>query len=77
MAFIPQDARWYLADIVLEHRIVGDRRNVVHVNKHLIEADSPQQARRKANALGKRGQRLLLCDAPNRRILRAQLPSGE
>ena len=37
----PKDARWYLADVVVEHTVEGDPRNVVHVNVHLIEADSP------------------------------------
>jgi Domain of unknown function (DUF4288) len=51
MGFIPQGARWYLADIVLEHLIEGDPRNVVHVNTHLVEADSPAEAYEKAVAL--------------------------
>src|SRR5262245_66098679 len=48
MGFIPQGARWYLADIVLEHKVEGDPRNVVHINTHLIEATSPEQAYQKA-----------------------------
>ena len=56
MGFIPRDARWYFADIVLEHRIDGDRRNVVHVNTHLIEAESPEQAYRKALTVGRQAQ---------------------
>jgi hypothetical protein len=51
MAFIPKDARWYLADVVLEHTVEADPRNVVHVNIHLVEADSPE--REKACALGR------------------------
>jgi hypothetical protein len=42
MGFIPKGARWYLADIVLEHIIAGDPRNVVHINTHLVEAGSPE-----------------------------------
>ena len=53
MGFIPEDARWYLADVLLEHRIDGDARNVVHVNTHLIEAGSPDEAYDKAVALGR------------------------
>jgi hypothetical protein len=53
MGFIPKDARWYLADVVLEHTIGGDSRNVVHVNTHLIEADSPDRAYEKAVTLGR------------------------
>lgn len=56
MAFIPDDARWYLADVVLEHIIEDDPRNVVHINTHLIEADSPAQAYKKAIALGRRAR---------------------
>jgi hypothetical protein len=52
MAYIPQDARWYLANVVLEHAVEGDPRNVVQVNLHLIEADSPERAYEKAIALG-------------------------
>lgn len=53
MGFIPSDARWYIADVVLEHRIEGDMRNVVHVNTHLIEADGPDEAYEKAMVLGR------------------------
>ena len=56
MAFIPEGARWYIAGLVLEHTIEGDRRNVVHVNTHLIEADSPEEAYRKAVAFGRTGE---------------------
>lgn len=56
MAFIPKDAKWYLADVVLEHRIEGDDRNVVHVNLHLVEAASPEQAYEKAMALGREAE---------------------
>jgi hypothetical protein len=56
MGFIPKDARWYLAGLVLEHTVEGDPRNVVHVNTHLIEADSPDEAYQKANALGRAGE---------------------
>lgn len=53
MAYIPKDARWYLADVVLEHTVEGDPRNVVHVDIHLVEADSPERAYEKAMALGR------------------------
>jgi hypothetical protein len=52
MAYIPKDARWYLADVVLEHAVEGDPRNVVHINIHLVEAESPERAYEKAIALG-------------------------
>jgi len=53
MAFIPSDARWYLADVILEHRIEKEKRNVVHINTLLIEASSPDDAYVKARELGK------------------------
>ena len=53
MGYVPNEARWYLADVVLEHRIEGDSRNVVHVNRHLVGAATPEQAYRKALALGR------------------------
>jgi hypothetical protein len=56
MGFIPKDARWYLADLVLEHRIDGQGQNVVHVNTHLVEAGSPDEAYEKALALGRGGE---------------------
>jgi hypothetical protein len=40
MGYIPTDAKWYLADIVMEITIQGDSRNVVHVNTTLVRADS-------------------------------------
>jgi len=55
MGFIPKDGKWYLADIVEEVRVEGDRRNVVHTNRTLIRADSPGEAYKKAVALGKHG----------------------
>lgn len=55
MGFIPKDAKWYLADIVEEIRVEGDRRNVVHTNLILIRADSPNEAYEEAIALGRRG----------------------
>jgi hypothetical protein len=53
VGFIPSDARWYLTDVVLEHRIDDEPRNVVHVNTHLVEAGSPEEAYEKALRLGR------------------------
>src|SRR4051794_30065638 len=58
MAYIPNDARWYLADVVLEHTVEGDPRNLVHVNIRLVEADSPEQAFAKATALGRESEQV-------------------
>ncbi len=53
MAYIPKDAKWYLAWIVLESIIGGDSRNVVHTNLMLVRADSPDEAYSKAVELGR------------------------
>jgi hypothetical protein len=53
MAYIPKDARWFLAELVEEIRVEGSKRNVVHINSTLIEANTPELAYRKAMALGK------------------------
>ena len=55
MGFIPKDAKWYIADIVEEIRVEGEGRNVVHTNQILVRSDSPDEAYKKAMALGKRG----------------------
>ena len=60
MSYIPEGDCWYIAGLVLEHTIEGDRRNVVHVNTHLIEANSPEEAYRKADALGLAGEQQYL-----------------
>jgi len=52
MAFIPEDAKWYLAEVVLEFTIEDDPRNVVHRNLLLVRADSPEEAYRKGMDLG-------------------------
>ena len=67
MVFIPKDARWYLAYIILEHIVEGDPRNVVHINTHLIEAESPEQAHEKALALGS-GSELEYANTDGKRV---------
>lgn len=51
-AFIPQDARWYLAEIVEEIRVENEANNIVHVNLVLVRADSPEEAYIEAIKLG-------------------------
>jgi hypothetical protein len=53
MAYIPRDARWYVAELIERIQVQGDRRVVIHVNVCLIEATGPARAYRKALALGK------------------------
>jgi len=56
MGHIPKDARWYLADLVMEITVSGAIRNVVHRNLTLIRADSPEQAYLKATRLGQEAE---------------------
>ncbi len=53
MAFIPKDAKWYLAWLVEEITVEGDPRNIVHTNLMLVRADSPDEAYERAIEIGK------------------------
>jgi len=53
MAFIPKDAKWYLAEIVLKITVEDDPRNVVHTNWVLVRADSPEEAYERSLSLGR------------------------
>ena len=53
MGYIPEDAKWYLADMIFELRIEGRKRSLVHINRILIRADSPDEAFEESNRLGK------------------------
>lgn len=44
MGYVPNDAEWYLADIVLEIQVEGDVDSLFHVNLTLIHASSPEEA---------------------------------
>jgi Domain of unknown function (DUF4288) len=52
MAFIPKDAKWYLAWLVEVITVEDDPRNIVHTNLMLIRADSPDEAYERALELG-------------------------
>jgi len=54
MAYVPSDAEWFLAQMVLEIKVAGSKRNVVHVNFVLIRARSPAAAFKRATSIGKR-----------------------
>jgi hypothetical protein len=56
MGYTPKNARWYLAEIVMDITIEGDSRNVVHVNTTLVRADSPNEAYNRACELGAQGE---------------------
>jgi hypothetical protein len=53
MAFIPEGAKWYLAELVQELRVAGDSRNVIWRNLTLVRADSPEHAYQEALRLGR------------------------
>jgi hypothetical protein len=52
MAFIPKDATWYIAQVVLELIVENESRNVIHINYLLVKASSPDDAYEKALRLG-------------------------
>lgn len=52
MSYIPPNAKWYLAEIVLEFRISGEKDNLVHTNLVLVRANSPEEAYQGAEQLG-------------------------
>jgi|HubBroStandDraft_1064217.scaffolds.fasta_scaffold221527_2 hypothetical protein len=56
MGYIPEGAKWYIADIVQEFKIEGERENVVHIDTTLVRADSPDEAFERALALGREGE---------------------
>jgi hypothetical protein len=52
MGHVPQDAEWYIADLVMEITVQGSNLNVVHRNLTLIHAKSPEEAYAKAQQIG-------------------------
>ena len=53
VAHVPLDARWYLADLVIQMDIEGDDYPLVHINTVLVNATDPEDAFTKAIELGK------------------------
>jgi len=53
MSYIPEDARWFIAQLVEEFRVEGSKQNAVHINYVLIEAKHPDEAYKKAIRLGR------------------------
>lgn len=53
MAFIPENAEWYVADIVIEIHAARQKDRRAWINTHLIHATSPEEALSKAEVLGK------------------------
>ena len=65
MGYVPNDAEWYLAELVQELVVAGDPRNVIWRNLTLIHASSPDDAYEKALDLGRAGDSEYLNPAGN------------
>lgn len=52
MSFIPKNAVWYIAQVVVEITVEGEPQNVVHINYLLVQAQSPAQAYESALRMG-------------------------
>ena len=52
MAHIPKNARWFVAELVMEIAVESDARNVLHKNLMLIGAPSADEAYDRATRLG-------------------------
>lgn len=67
MTAIPNDEKWYIAELVMECQIEDEPRNVVHVNILLVQANSPEDAFVKAEQLGREGEDF--CLNPNSKVV--------
>jgi hypothetical protein len=63
MAYIPPDAKWYIAEIVEEFTFAHEPENTVHTNTVLIRADSPEEAYERSITLGKASESSYLNEA--------------
>jgi hypothetical protein len=55
-AYIPSDAEWYLANLVMEFCIAAERQSLVHINTVLVHASSPHKAYAAAIKLGRQAE---------------------
>jgi hypothetical protein len=53
MAHIPAKSKWYITELIVEIRVEGEDRNVLHKNMLLIQADSPERAFERALEYGR------------------------
>lgn len=56
MGYIPKDAKWYLADLIVQMSIEAEPRSLIHINTVLVRADTPEEAHHKALELGRQGE---------------------
>jgi hypothetical protein len=52
MAFVPKDAKWYIAELVEELTVEDDPTLTIHINMILVRADDPEEAYQSALQLG-------------------------
>lgn len=62
--------RWFLAELVMEFRVEGDERNVVHVDSVLVEADTRVHAWHAALELGREAENSYV-NTEERRVTKA------
>jgi hypothetical protein len=55
LGYVPEDAEWYIAELVQELVVADDPRNVVWRNLTLVHASFPDDAYEKAQSLGRAG----------------------
>ncbi len=56
MAYVPDDAQWFLAQIIEEIRVEGSKRNIIHINHVLVEASCPEVAYMRALEIGEQSE---------------------
>src|ERR1700694_4086353 len=52
MGYVPDDAKWFLAQLIIEISVEDDPHNVIHRNTVLVEAGTPEVAYTRALELG-------------------------
>jgi hypothetical protein len=52
VGYVPADAKWWLADLIVEFTFEGEVGNLVHYNLTLVRADSAEEAYSKSLRLG-------------------------
>jgi hypothetical protein len=52
VGYVPADAKWWLADLIIEFTFEGEAGNIVHCNLTLVRADSAEDAYSKSLRLG-------------------------
>lgn len=53
---MPESAKWFLAELLVEITVEGARLNVVHRNLTLVRAETPEEAYEKATYFGRKSE---------------------